>query len=61
MIREKRSLSKTEFTDTFAYCPDASDLFSFSSGAVLFQFSLPSEIKNGVMVKSIFLTIFCFL
>lgn len=48
MIRAKRSLSKTEFTDTFIYCPDSSDLFSFSSGAVLFQLSLPNEIKNGV-------------
>ena len=48
MLRSRRSLSKTEWTDTFAYCADASELFSFSSGAVLFQLSLPGSIANGV-------------
>lgn len=48
MLRSKNSISKTEFTDTFVYCQDASELFSFSSGAVMFQLSLPRAVKNGV-------------
>ena len=48
MLRSKNSISKTEWTDTFAYCPDASELFSFSSGSVMFQLSLPSAVRKGV-------------
>lgn len=48
MLRSKRSLSKTEWTDTFAYCSDASELFSFASGSIMFQLTLPNNISSGV-------------
>jgi len=48
MAIARETLRKTEWTDTFVYCDDASQLFSFSAGCVLIQLTLPFAVRNGV-------------
>jgi len=48
METNKNSIKKTEYSDTFIYNDDASELFTFSSGGVLLQLTLPNAISNGV-------------
>jgi hypothetical protein len=48
MIRERKNIEKTEYSDLFLYNSDASEVLSFTSGMARFQMYLPYGINNGV-------------
>lgn len=44
----RKSIQKTEHSDLYVYCEDASQLFTFAEGGVMIQLSLPYAITDGV-------------